>query len=130
MAVNEEQRQVAIAREIAELARTLAHSTRDIPRPSDSYALLGELSAAQRSLAQVYEQLAVWHGQVRTGLHHDGDDPSAGTEAYGIGGAANRAASLLREAGERAALAEDSLREAHSANGVVRWFDSTDPTDE
>ena len=130
MAVNEEQRQTTIAAELAELARTLAHSTRQIPRPSDSYTLLGELSAAQRSLAQVYEQLSMWHDQVQTGVHHDGEDPSAEVAAYGAGGAAGRVASLLREAAERAGLAEDSLREAHSANGVIRWFDSTDPTDE
>lgn len=126
MAVNEEQRQVAIAAELAEAARTLAHSTRQIPRPFDSYTLLGELSAAQRSLAQVYEQLAVWHGQVEAGIHHDGEDPSARAEDYGTGGAAGRAASLLREAAERAGLAEDSLREAHSANAVVRWFDAAE----
>lgn len=128
MAVNEEQRQVAIAAELSEAARALAHSTRQIPRPSDSYALLGELAAAQRSLAQVYEQLATWHSEVQHGVHHDGEDPSGGS--YGAGGATVRVGSLLGEAAQRAGLAEDSLREAHSVNGVIRWFDSTDPTDE
>lgn len=128
MAVNEEQRQTAIAAELAELARTLAHSTRQIPRPSDSYTLLGELSVAQRSLAQVYEQLSMWHDQVQPGVHHAGEDPSAGPQLYGTGVAS--ATTLLREAAERAELAEQSLRDAHSANGIIRWFDSTDPTDE
>ena len=36
MAVNEEQRQRAVAVELAEVARTLAHSTREVPVPSES----------------------------------------------------------------------------------------------
>lgn len=37
MAVNEQHRQVEIARELAEQARTLAQSTRDVPAPFESY---------------------------------------------------------------------------------------------
>ena len=48
MAINEEQRQLEIAAEVEELARALAHSTRDVPHPRDSYrqrcnALLSEV---------------------------------------------------------------------------------------
>ncbi len=39
MVVNEQHRQVEIAVELDEAARTLAHSTRDIPNPIDSYRL-------------------------------------------------------------------------------------------
>jgi hypothetical protein len=43
MAINEETRQLEIAREVESLTRTLAHSTRTIPNPSESYNLLAEL---------------------------------------------------------------------------------------
>lgn len=56
MAINEEQRQLEIAAEAEELARTLAHSTRDVPHPRDSYRLLGELGATIDHLAQVIDQ--------------------------------------------------------------------------
>ena len=46
MAVNDEGRQIEIADELAEVARTLAHSTRAVPRPSDSYELLASLRSA------------------------------------------------------------------------------------
>ena len=51
MAINEEQRQLEIAAEVEELARALAHSTRDLPHPRDSYRLLGELGATIDHLA-------------------------------------------------------------------------------
>ena len=79
-AVNLEQRQRAVAVELAEVARTLAHSTRKVPVPSESYSMLGELTATLADLEQVCRQLAAWHERVIDG--------------------------------------------AHSANGVVRWFDS------
>ena len=42
MAINKQERQLEVAREAEELLRTLAHSTRDVPHPFESYALLGE----------------------------------------------------------------------------------------
>lgn len=36
MAINEQDRQLYVAREAEELLRTLAHSTRDVPHPRDS----------------------------------------------------------------------------------------------
>lgn len=49
MAINEEQRQLEIAAEVEELARTLAHSTRDVPNPRDSYRLLGRVGSSTPS---------------------------------------------------------------------------------
>jgi len=125
MAVNEEQRQAAIASEISELAETLAHSTRDVPRPIDSYSLLGELVATVNDLEQVCRQLGAWHALVIDGTHYAGED----ARGDGATGTVTAAAEL-----ERAAAALDAagnaLRAAHSANGVVRWFDSTGPNDE
>lgn len=70
MAINEETRQLDIAGELEATARTLAHSTRAVPKPSDSYRLLGELSATADHLAQ----LATWHAATQDGTHYDGED--------------------------------------------------------
>ena len=59
MTVNEESRQIAIADQLAETAKQLAHSIKAIPKSSDSYALFGDLVSAQESLADVYTQLVV-----------------------------------------------------------------------
>lgn len=119
MAVNEEQRQVAIAGDLEARARTLAHSTRDVPSPGDSYELLGELTATLDHLEQVCRQLAGWHTRVVDGTHYAGED----AEGDGATGTVTAAAEL-----ERAAAALDTaaaaMRAAHSANGVVRWFDT------
>ena len=53
MAINEETQQVEIADQLAEIVKTLAHSTRAVPKPSDSYALIADLAQAQEILAQV-----------------------------------------------------------------------------
>jgi hypothetical protein len=102
MSVNEEGRQIEIADELAEVARTLVHSTRTVPHPSDSYELLASLRSAQESLAQVYTQLA------------------AGT--YG------QATALLNMAADSATKTADLVGKAHSANAVVRWFDDVKET--
>lgn len=119
MAENEEHRQVEVARDLSAQARTLAHSTRDIPAPSDSYILLGDLVATIDDLEQVCRQLAAWHSRVVDGLHYAGED----NRGDGATGTVTTAAELQRAA---AALntASEALRTAHSANGVVRWFDT------
>lgn len=122
MAVNEEQRQRTVAVQLAEVARTLAHSTRDVPVPSESYSMLGELAVTLGDLEQVCRQLAAWHGRVIDGVHYEGED-SRGDGATGT----VTAAAELERAATALADAESALRQAHSANGVVRWFDSADP---
>ena len=57
MAENEQHRQVEVARELSAQARILAHSTRDVPAPFDSYTLLAELVATADDLEQVCKQL-------------------------------------------------------------------------
>lgn len=74
MAINEEQRQLDIARASEEHLRALAHSTRDVPSPSDSYQILGELGAITDHLVQVLEQLASWHHRVEDGTHYDAEN--------------------------------------------------------
>ena len=120
MSVNEEDRQVDIASELSENARTLAHSTRDVPSPSSSsYTLLGELVATVDRLEQVVRQLSAWHSRVIDGIHYAGEDD----RGDGATGTITAAEQLTRAA---AALdtASAALRAAHSANGVVRWFDT------
>lgn len=116
MAVNEETRQVQIATELQEHARTLAHSTRRVLVPSDSYRLLGELRATVDDLEQVCRQLGEWHTHVVDGEHYQGEDErgDGGTGTVAAAAGLDRAATAL-------AVASDALSEAHSANGVIRW---------
>lgn len=118
MAINEEHRQLQIAAELSELTRAMAHSTRTVPAPSDSYELLGDLAATVGHLEQVCRQLSSWHGRVVDGVHYEGEDD----RGDGATGTVTAAAELERAA---AALGEASiaLATAHSANGVVRWFE-------
>lgn len=117
MAVNEQHRQVEIAQELSDNARTLAHSTRDVPAPSASYTLLGELASTVDDLEQVCRQLSSWHARVVDGTHYEGEDErgDGGTGTVAAAAELERAAAALNEASA-------ALREAHSANGVVRWF--------
>lgn len=115
MAINEEQRQLEIAAEVEELARALAHSTRAVPHPIDSYRLLGELGATIDHLAQVIDQLGKWHSRTEDGTHYDGEDGD-GT------GSARAAADELTTAANMLRLASSHVHRAHGHNGVVRWY--------
>lgn len=117
MAANDEQRQVKTAAELAEDARRLAHSTRHVPHPSDAYALLGELSAAQWSLTTVLEQLAGWHLKAEEGVHHSGEDHPGEFPADVI------AAAHLIDAADAAKTAAEFIDRAHTATGTIQWFD-------
>ncbi len=115
MAINEEQRQLEIAAEVEELARTLAHSTRDVPNPRDSYRLLGELSATIDHLAQVIDQLGKWHSRVEEGTHYNGEDE-------GQTGSPQRAADELSRAARALTAASMDIGLAHTSNSFVRWY--------
>lgn len=117
MTVNEEHRQLDVAREVEASARTLAHSTRTVPSPSESYALLGELGAIVDHLAQVVDQLSAWHGRTEDGVHYDG-------EAGGLHGSAEAAGKELGDAARTLRDASEHINHAHSLNSVVRWFDT------
>ena len=116
MAVDEQHRQVQIAVELDEAARMLAHSTRDVPNPIDSYRLLAELGPTVDHLQQTVRQLSAWHRRVTDGREYLGEDEN-GDGVTGTLEAAEQletAAAALDQAGE-------ALRAAHAANGVVRW---------
>lgn len=90
-----------------------------MPAPFDSYTLLGELVATVDDLEQVCRQLGGWHSRVVDGTHYVGED----SRGDGATGTVTAAAELERAAAALSAAAE-ALRAAHSANGVVRWFDA------
>ena len=118
MVSNQEGRQLELAERLAEVAHTLAHSIRTVPRPLDSYRMLAELAAAQRSLAATYSQLVAWHSHVIDGVDYDGEakssDESALEEAHGH----------LVVAQLHAHGADGALRAAHDASHRIRWHDA------
>lgn len=113
--MNDDARQTEIADEMEAAARQLAHSTRSVPAPPDSYELLGVLTATATHLAQVATQLARWHDNVSEGVEHVGEDEN------GDGSATRTAADELRQAASFLVGAADHIASAHSANGTVRW---------
>jgi hypothetical protein len=115
MAINEEGRQVDVAREIEELLRTLAHSMRDVPNPHDSYSMLGALGAIIDHVAQACDQLAGWHSRVEDGTHYEGEDGDAEGSARAVAVELSTAANVLK-------LASSHVSRAHSHNAVVRWY--------
>lgn len=130
MAINEETRQLEIACELESVARTLAHSTRDVPHPHESYALIGELRATVDHLNQVVSQLARWHKNAVKGKHYgscdtgsffapeDGVDDDRRALIVEID-----AAGSLEGAAEALQIVARELGSAHSANGTVGWYE-------
>lgn len=114
MAINEDARQRAVAAELEAAARTLAHSTRAVPNPADSYELLGELSATADHLAQVLVQLATWHDAAQDGTTYTGEDGDRT-------GSPQAAAAELYAAAREVTEASQHISRAHSHNAVVRW---------
>lgn len=115
MAINEEYRQLEVAAEVEELTRTLAHSTRDVPNPQDSYRILGELGAIIDHVAQVCEQVGRWHGHAEDGTHYEGEDGDST-------GSPRAAADELATAANALKVASSHVHRAHSHNSVVRWY--------
>ena len=68
------------ADELGEVARSLAHTTRHIDRPADTYQMLGSLHYALTNVQQSLNQLASWHHQHRTNAATDDGNLGAGHE--------------------------------------------------
>lgn len=113
--MNEESRQSDIAGEVDAAARRLADSTRTVPDPADSYALVAALQSTVTSLAHVARQLAGWHDTAVEGVEYSGEDER------GDGSGTAAAAQELGLAHEALTSAAEHIASAHSANGVVRW---------
>lgn len=112
MAINEEHRQLEIAREAAASLRTLAASTHDISNPPESTELLGELGTIVDHVTQICEQVAAWHDRVELGKHYNGDD----------GGYPQTAARALAAAVDSLKLASKDVHRAQRRNDVVLWY--------
>lgn len=119
MATTDISPQVGLAKQIEEATSALIQAGAEVPRPSDSYAVLGSLTRAQSELTRVFEQLAEWHAGVEIGVHHAGDEAAheSGNPSWA------RAEQALREAVQHSQAAASALGLAHTANGVASWFD-------
>lgn len=86
----------ADATEASEALRGLAHATRALDGPADSYAVIGNLLAGVRSLRQVIDQLAAAHLDHRARAHDDNGNHLAGAhEAFAAANELHQAGTLL-----------------------------------
>jgi hypothetical protein len=105
----------ADATEAADALRGVAHATRNITNPSDTYLVLGSLSTAMASLQQSLDQLADWHDRnVDCAATDDGDQRAGRYEA-------TMTAVDLRDAADSVQQAHRSLNAAFSHNGRIAW---------
>jgi hypothetical protein len=122
MPVNANSGQLDIAHELAEVARILAHSTYAVPRPSDTYELLGVLTDVQAALGQVYAHLGAWHAAAQDGKHFDGKS-EGGAPGPPAASAVGTGSVSLMTATANAMAAANLVLQAYNANAAVRWFD-------
>ncbi len=103
------------AEEAAEALRGLAHASRVISDPGDTYRMLGSLSAALASLQQSLDQLADWHDRNTDRASDDSGDRQAGRRD------ALAASAYLRDAAGRVRQAHGALNEAFNHTGQIAW---------
>ena len=103
------------ADEAAEALRGLAHASRVVTDPSDTYRVLGSLTTALASLRQSLDQLADWHDRNAGRAADDNGHQRAGRHD------ALAAGEYLRDAADRVRQAHGSLNEAFSHNGRIAW---------
>ena len=103
------------AGEAAEALRGLAHASRVITDPADSYRVLGSLSTALASLQQSLDQLAEWHDRnAERAATDDGDQRAGRYEAVSAGVHLGDAADSIQQA-------HRSLNTAFSPKPSVGW---------
>lgn len=105
----------ADAAEAAEALRGLAHATRHLDNPADTYSVVGQLMAGVRSLRQSLDQLATVHASHQGRVTDDARDHQAGSAA------ALAAADELHQAATFLDQAEDHLSAAHAHSGRIVW---------
>lgn len=106
---------VADATEAHEALRALAHATRSLDHPSDTYAVIGDLLAGVRSLRQTLDQLATAHLNHREWARTDDGSRAAGAAE------ALAAADELHDAATFLDRAEAGLDRAFQHSGRVAW---------
>lgn len=109
------------AAEASEALRGLAHATRTLDDPADTYAVIGSLLAGTRSLRQVIDQLASAHLNHRRLAHDDAGDHTAGIVAAGS------AADELHRAGTLLDAAVARLDAAFQQSGRIAWYPGPAP---
>jgi len=90
---------VADADELREAVRGLAHATRRIEDPTSVYAIIGSISSALGSMAQVLHQLGTAHDRIPGS---DGSAPvgrEARAAAYQVSWELHRAAEMVDQVG-------------------------------
>lgn len=105
----------ADAEAAGEALRGLAHASRVIGDPADTYAILGSLAAALASLGQSLDQLATWHDRNAGRAADDDDNHRAGRHH------ASAAAEHLRDAAAGIRRAQCAVDEAWNHNGRIAW---------
>jgi hypothetical protein len=103
------------ANEAYEALRGLAHATRTIEDPSDTYAVIGDLLGGMRSLRQVLDQLATVH------LNHQHQVTDEARDLAGGSVEALAAADELHQAGTLIDQAHDRLNAAMGHSGRIVW---------
>jgi len=105
------------AAEACAALRGLAHATRDIPHPAETYAVVGDLLGGVRSLRQVLDQLAATHLRFRAVAHDD-----AGNHRSGVGEAL-AAADELHQGSALLDQVESRLDQAAQHSGRIAWHE-------
>jgi hypothetical protein len=103
------------AAEASAALRGLAHATRTLGDPADTYLVLGDVLAGVRSLRQVLDQLADVHVAAHDRAFTDEGDPLMG-RAF-----AYAAADMLHDAGTLLDTVESRLDAASAHSGHIAW---------
>ena len=98
-----------------EALRGLAHATRTVEDPSDTYAVIGDLLGGTRSLRRVLDQLATVH------LNHQHQVTDEARDLAGGAIEALAAADELHQAGTLIDQAHDRLNAAMGHSGRIVW---------
>lgn len=111
------------AARLSRAARDLMQNAHHLDRPSDSYAILGNLLDSMRSLASVLGQLAEWHRSAEAGRHFP-----AGHDESTIG--IMTTVAELDLAAPQAEGLQETISRAYGGSAVVQWFDEVVPPED
>lgn len=103
--------------EAREAVRGLAHATRDMPHPAETYPVIGDLLGVVRSLQQVFDQLAATHLRFQPCAHDDAGNHRVGADQ------ALAAADELHQAGTLLDQVESRLDQAMRHSGRIAWHE-------
>src|SRR5699024_793031 len=103
------------ATEASEALRGLAHASRAMEHPADTYSILGGLLAGARSLRQSLDQLATARLARRRDSYDDSGEPTIGASE------ALAAADDLHQAGTMLDSVEKRLDAAMTHSGRIAW---------